>query len=87
MLVEKVKAIAKDKGCIGTIGTCVGNGAGRTYFPHTPAQKKLNTLKKMQGLQRFVFTEKDLADISNLFPVDIAAGQRYSDGGMKIVNA
>lgn len=87
MLVEKVKALAKEKGCTpAQLALAWVMAQGENIFP-IPGTKKVKYLEENAGAAEIHFTEKDLADISNLFPVDIAAGQRYSDGGMKIVNA
>jgi aryl-alcohol dehydrogenase-like predicted oxidoreductase len=87
MLVEKVKALAKEKGCTAAqLALAWVMAQGENIFP-IPGTKKVKYLEENAGAAEVHFTEKDVADISNLFPVDIAAGQRYSDGGMKIVNA
>jgi aryl-alcohol dehydrogenase-like predicted oxidoreductase len=87
LLVEKVKALAKEKGCTpAQLALAWVMAQGENIFP-IPGTKKVKYLEENAGAAEVHFTEKDVADISNLFPVDIAAGQRYSDGGMKIVNA
>jgi len=87
MLVGKVKELAKEKGCTpAQLALAWVMAQGEYIFP-IPGTKRVKYLEENAGAAEIHFTEKDLADISNLFPVDIAAGQRYSDGGMKIVNA
>jgi len=40
-LVKKIEAIAKEKGCTpSAVSTCMGNGAGRFYFPYTRNKAK-----------------------------------------------
>jgi aryl-alcohol dehydrogenase-like predicted oxidoreductase len=86
-LVEKVKAIAKDKGCTpAQLALAWVMAQGEHIFP-IPGTKRVKYLEENAGAAELHFTKKELADISNLFPVDIAAGQRYSEGGMKIVNS
>ena len=87
ILVEKVKELAKEKGCTpAQLALAWVMAQGEYIFP-IPGTKRVKYLEENAGAGEIHFTEKDLSDISNLFPVDIAAGQRYSDGGMKIVNA
>jgi aryl-alcohol dehydrogenase-like predicted oxidoreductase len=87
MLVEKVKELAKEKGCTpAQLALAWVMAQGEYIFP-IPGTKRVKYLEENAGAGEIHFTEKDLAEISNLFPVDIAAGQRYTDGGMKIVNA
>jgi aryl-alcohol dehydrogenase-like predicted oxidoreductase len=86
-LVDKIKAIAKDKECTpAQLALAWVMAQGDHIFP-IPGTKKIKYLEENAGAADILFTEKELADISNLFPVDIAAGQRYTEGGMKIVNA
>ncbi len=87
LLVEKVKALAKEKGCTpAQLALAWVMAQGEHIFP-IPGTKRVKYLEENAGAAEIHFTKKDLDDISNLFPVDIAAGQRYSEGGMKIVNA
>ncbi len=86
-LVEKVKAIAKEKGCTpAQLALAWVMAQGDHIFP-IPGTKKVKYLEENAGAAVIHFTEKELTAISALFPVDIAAGQRYTEGGMKIVNA
>ena len=86
-LVSTVKAIAKDKGCTpAQLSLAWVMAKGDHIFP-IPGTKKLKYLEENAQASDIDLTEKELLDISNLFPVDIAAGQRYTEGGMKIVNA
>jgi aryl-alcohol dehydrogenase-like predicted oxidoreductase len=86
-LVDKVKAIATEKGCTpAQLALAWVMAQGDHIFP-IPGTKKLKYLEENAGAAEIHFNEKELTDISNLFPVDIAAGQRYSEGGMKIVNS
>ena len=86
-LVEKVKDIAKDKGCTpAQLALAWVMAQGDHIFP-IPGTKKVTYLEENAGAAAIHFTEKELSTISDLFPADIAAGQRYTEGGMKIVNA
>ena len=86
-LVEKIKALAKEKGCSpAQLALAWVISQGDHIFP-IPGTKKLKYLEENAGAADIRFTAKELSDISNLFPVDIASGQRYTEGGMKIVNA
>jgi aryl-alcohol dehydrogenase-like predicted oxidoreductase len=86
-LVEKVKGIAKDKGCTpAQLALAWVMAQGDHIFP-IPGTKKVKYLEENAGAAAIHFTEKELTDISGLFPPDIVAGERYTEGGMKIVNA
>jgi len=86
-LVEKVKTIAKDKGCTAAqLALAWVMAQGDHIFP-IPGTKKVKYLEENAGAADIHFTDKELSAIAELFPVDIAAGERYSEGGMKIVNS
>jgi aryl-alcohol dehydrogenase-like predicted oxidoreductase len=86
-LVERVKAIAKDKGCTpAQLALAWVMAQGDHIFP-IPGTKKVKYLEENAGAPDVHFTEKELSAIDAFFPLDIAAGQRYTEGGMKIVNA
>jgi aryl-alcohol dehydrogenase-like predicted oxidoreductase len=86
-LVEKVKTIAKDKGCTpAQLALAWVKAQGDHIFP-IPGTKKVKYLEENAGAADIHFTDKELSAIAELFPVDIAAGERYSEGGMKIVNS
>ena len=86
-LVEKVKVIAKEKGCTpAQLALAWVMAQGDHIFP-IPGTKKVTYLEENAVAAAIHFTEKELTAISDLFPADIVAGQRYTEGGMKIVNA
>jgi aryl-alcohol dehydrogenase-like predicted oxidoreductase len=86
-LVEQVKSLAKNKGCSpAQMALAWVMAQGKNIFP-IPGTKKVKYLEENAGAADVHFSENELNAITELFPVDIAAGQRYSEGGMKIVNA
>jgi aryl-alcohol dehydrogenase-like predicted oxidoreductase len=86
-LVLIVKALAKEKGCTpAQLALAWVMSKGDHVFP-IPGTKKITYIEENAGATYIHFTVQELADISNLFPINIAAGERYTEGGMKIVNA
>jgi aryl-alcohol dehydrogenase-like predicted oxidoreductase len=86
-LVSTVKALAKEKGCTpAQLALAWVMSKGDHVFP-IPGTKKIKYIEENAGTTDIHFTVQELADISNLFPINIAAGERYTEGGMKIVNA
>ena len=86
-LVDMVRNFAKDKGCTpAQLALAWVIAQGDHIFP-IPGTKKVKYLEENAGAAVIHFTEKELSAIAELFPFEIAAGQRYTEGGMKIVNA
>jgi aryl-alcohol dehydrogenase-like predicted oxidoreductase len=87
ILVEKVKAISKNKGCTpAQLVLAWVMAQGDFIFP-IPGTKKVKYLEENAHSTVIHFNDKELAEISTIFPNDIVAGQRYSEGGMKMVNS
>jgi aryl-alcohol dehydrogenase-like predicted oxidoreductase len=86
-IVSTIKTIASNKGCTpAQLALAWVIAQGEHIFP-IPGTKKVKYLEENAGAADIRFNEKELSDISSLFHADIAAGQRYTEGGMKIVNA
>jgi len=86
-IVSTIKTIASNKGCTpAQLALAWVMAQGEHIFP-IPGTKKVKYLEENAVAADIRFTEKELSDIANHFPMDLAAGQRYTEGGMKIVNA
>ena len=87
LIVSTIKTIASNKGCTpAQLALAWVIAQGEYIFP-IPGTKKVKYLEDNAEAADIRFTEKELSDISSLFPIEIAAGQRYTEGGMKTVNA
>jgi aryl-alcohol dehydrogenase-like predicted oxidoreductase len=85
-IVYAIKTIASNKGCTpAQLALAWVMAQGEYIFP-IPGTKKVKYLEENAGAADIRFSEKELSDISNLFPINSAAGNRYTEGGMKIVN-
>lgn len=85
-VVDIVRNIAKNKGCTpAQLALAWVMAQGDHIFP-IPGTKKVKYLEENAGAADIHFNEKELTAIADLLPFEIAVGQRYSEGGMKIVN-
>jgi aryl-alcohol dehydrogenase-like predicted oxidoreductase len=82
-----VRNLAKNKGCTpAQLALAWVMAQGDHIFP-IPGTKKVKYLEENAGATDIHFNEKELSAIAGLFPFEIAAGQRYTEVGMTIVNA
>ena len=86
-LVIKLEALAHKKGCTTSQLALAWVIAQGDYIFPIPGTKRLTYLEENVGALNVSFTKKELEEIDAIAPKDIAAGTRYSEGGMKIVNA
>ena len=82
-LVERVKAIADEKGCAPAqlvLAWLLGQGPDVIPIPGT---KQIDRLEENLGALRVDLTAADLDRISGAIPIGAAAGTRYPEGGMR----
>jgi aryl-alcohol dehydrogenase-like predicted oxidoreductase len=86
-LANVVVRIAGRKGCTpAQLALSWVMAQGEHIFP-IPGTKRLKYLEDNAGAADIRWTPEELAEISSFFPPDAASGTRYTEGGMKIVNA
>ncbi|WP_182085144.1 aldo/keto reductase [Aureimonas sp. ME7] len=84
-LVDTVKAIARRRGATPSqlaLAWVLAQGSDIVPIPGT---KRMRYLEENAESIHVDLTADDLAEIDEAFPVGVAAGQRYADGGMKTV--
>jgi len=85
-LVDKVKALAQDKGCTPSqLALAWVLAQGETLVP-IPGTKRRTYLEENVGALDIQLSKTDLADIEAIFPPDAAAGLRYPENMMQSVN-
>src|SRR6202011_3295510 len=85
-LVKKVEEIAREKGCKPSqLALAWVLAQGDDIVP-IPGTKRRNYLEENVGALQVKLSEEDLAWINQVFPTDAAAGQRYPETMMAIVN-
>lgn len=85
-LVEKVKRLAKDKGCTAAqlaLAWLLAQGEDIVAIPGT---RQLRYLEQNAAALEVELSDAELADINAVFPPDAAAGTRYPEAGMRAVN-
>jgi aryl-alcohol dehydrogenase-like predicted oxidoreductase len=86
-LVDKVKELAKAKGCTpGQLALAWVLAQGDDIVP-IPGTKRRKYLEENIGALDFRLEASDLEAINKVFPADVAAGNRYADNMMNTVNA
>jgi aryl-alcohol dehydrogenase-like predicted oxidoreductase len=82
-LVQRVEAIAREKGCT-PAQLCLAwlLGQGPDVIP-IPGTKRIERLEENLGALRVRLSPADVNRISNAIPVGAAAGTRYPEGGMR----
>jgi aryl-alcohol dehydrogenase-like predicted oxidoreductase len=86
-LVKQLEALAIKKGCTTSqLALAWVMAQGDFIFP-IPGTKRLKYLEENVAARQVTFTKEELNEIDAIAPKDAAAGTRYSEGGMKIVNA
>jgi len=85
-LVDKVKEIAKRKGCsAGQLALAWVLAQGDDIVP-IPGTKRRSYLEENVGALDLQLEKADLAEIESIFPPGIASGARYPEMAMKSVN-
>jgi aryl-alcohol dehydrogenase-like predicted oxidoreductase len=82
-LVQRVEAIAEEKGCT-PAQLCLAwlLAQGPDVIP-IPGTKRIERLEENLGAMRVHLTEADIDRISTAIPIGAAAGTRYPEGGMR----
>ncbi len=85
-IVKKLEAFAKKKGCTSSqLALAWVVAQGDNLFP-IPGTKRMEYLEENVAALNFTLTKEELKEIDKLLPKDVAAGTRYTEAGMKIVN-
>lgn len=85
-LVQQVEQVASDKGCTASqLALAWVLAQGNDIVP-IPGTKKLKYLEENIGATKVSLTAEDRKRIDAVAPQGAAAGMRYPEGGMKIVN-
>jgi aryl-alcohol dehydrogenase-like predicted oxidoreductase len=85
-LVKEIREIAKDKGCTPSqlaLGWVLAQGADIVPIPGT---KRRSYLEENISALDLRLTQEDLQRIEKIAPRDVAAGSRYQEAGMRLVN-
>ena len=78
-LVERVKAIAREKGCTpGQLALAWALSRGDDIVP-IPGTKHVRYVEENAGARDVELTDEDLARLDDVAPVGVAAGERYAD--------
>jgi aryl-alcohol dehydrogenase-like predicted oxidoreductase len=84
-LVEHVKALAAARGCTpAQLALAWVLAQGEDVVP-IPGTKRVKYLEDNLGAVDVRLTPGEIDEINRLFPIGVAAGKRYADGGMKLV--
>jgi aryl-alcohol dehydrogenase-like predicted oxidoreductase len=84
-LVEHVKTLASRKGCTpAQLALAWVLAQGNDVVP-IPGTKRIKYLEDNLGAVNVTLTGEEIQEINRLFPIGVAAGERYADGGMKLV--
>lgn len=85
-LVTHIEELAKQKGCTPSqLALAWVMAQGNHIFP-IPGTKRISYLEENVGALNIRLTTAELAAINRFAPKNVAAGMRYTEGGMKIVN-
>ena len=86
-LVKKLETMAAKKNCtISQLALAWVITQGDHIFP-IPGTKRMKYLEENVGALNVKLTKEELSEIDAIAPKGIAAGTRYPEGGMKLVNA
>jgi aryl-alcohol dehydrogenase-like predicted oxidoreductase len=86
-IVKKLDTLAAKKGCTTSqLALAWVMAQGDHIFP-IPGTKRIKYLEENVGALKVKFTNDELAEINAISPKGATAGTRYSEGGMKFVNA
>ncbi len=85
-LVEKVEELARIKGCTSSqLALAWVMAQGKDIVP-IPGTKKAKYVDENVAAGKIELSSAELAQINEIFPLDIVSGSRYAEGGMKLVN-
>lgn len=86
-LVDKVRALAAEKGVLPSqLALAWVLAQGEDLVP-IPGTKRRKYLEENAAAVDITLSQAELTEINAVFPPDVAAGTRYSEGAMKMVNA
>jgi aryl-alcohol dehydrogenase-like predicted oxidoreductase len=85
-LAAQVKRLAAGKGCTpAQLALAWVLAQGDDVVP-IPGTKRVKYLEDNLGALRVTLSKDDLSELDRLFPPGAASGQRYADGGMKMLD-
>ena len=85
-LAARVKALAAGKGCTpAQLALAWVLAQGEDVVP-IPGTKRVKYLEDNLGAVRVTLTRDELSELDRLFPAGAAAGERYTEGGMKMLD-
>ena len=85
-LVQRVTEIARDKGCTpGQLALAWVSAQGQDVVP-IPGTKRRKYLEENVGALEVMLTADDLERIEEAVPKNVAAGSRYPEAMMKLLN-
>ena len=84
-LVEKVRELASARGCTAAQLALAWVLAQWQYIVPIPGTRHIASLDENLGAARVHLSADDLAAINAVFPVDVAAGERYPEEMMRLV--
>jgi aryl-alcohol dehydrogenase-like predicted oxidoreductase len=85
-LAARVKALAAGKGCTpAQLALAWVLAQGDDVVP-IPGTKRVKYLEDNMGAVRVTLTRDELAELDRLFPPGAATGERYAEGGMKMLD-
>lgn len=86
-IVKKLETLAAQKGCTASqLALAWVMAQGDHIFP-IPGTKRMKYLEENAGALKVTFTKNELEEINQISPKGVATGTRYTEGGMKLVNA
>ena len=85
-LVKKIEVIAKEKGCTSSQLALAWVMAQEDFIFPIPGTKRVKYLEENIKAAGITLSAKELKQIEEVFPKNAAAGQRYSETGMKTLN-
>ncbi len=84
-LVDKVRTLAKDKGCTPAQLALAWVLAQGEHIVPIPGTRRVRNLEENLGALEVALTPEELAAIDAVFPVSAIAGARYPEGMMRLV--
>lgn len=86
-IVKKLETLAAQKGCTASqLALAWVMAQGDHIFP-IPGTKRMKYLEENAGALKVTFTKNEFEEINHISPKGVATGTRYTEGGMKLVNA
>jgi aryl-alcohol dehydrogenase-like predicted oxidoreductase len=85
-LVRGVEAMARSKGCTPAQLALAWVLARGEHIVPIPGTRSKPRLEENVGATRITLSTEDLAKLDSIAPQDVAAGTRYTEGGMAVVN-